>query len=247
MDRGDYQFSRADFLRGARMSLPILLGYAPVGFAFGVLAVNAGMSPAEAGLMCLFAYAGSGQLVAVGMLMTEAGAAAIIMANFIINLRHLLMSAAVSPYLRGWSKKLQAVYALEMTDETFAVDIVRFAEGRVNRDETLGLHVVSHLFWTGSGFCGALFGNVIGDIKAFGMDYALAAMFIALLVPHFRIPRRMLAALAGGVFSVTFIVNGVDQWNLVLATALSATLLMFLPDSWWLGAPGDKNDRSKDK
>ncbi|MDL2317046.1 AzlC family ABC transporter permease [Desulfovibrio sp. OttesenSCG-928-A18] len=218
-----------DFLRGMRYALPIILGYLPVGFAFGVLAVQAGMNPLTVGLMSYFVYAGSAQLIAAQLLADGVGNSGIIVTTFIVNLRHLLMSAALTPFLRGWSKPLQSWFSFEMTDETFAANLGRFCAGGVNRGETLGLNIFAHAGWVCGGVAGALFDSAIGDVKPLGLDFALPGMFIALLLPHFHIPRRVLALCVAAALSLAFAVLGMDQWNVMLATLLAATLAAFWP------------------
>ena len=145
-----------DFLRGMRLAMPVVLGYIPVGFAFGVLAVQAGMNPLTVGLMSYFVYAGSAQLIAADMLAGGAGTASIVFTTFIVNLRHLLMSAALAPYLRRWGRPLQAWFCFEMTDETFAANMNRFAGAGVNAGEAFGLNTFAHAGWVVGGVAGAL-------------------------------------------------------------------------------------------
>lgn len=218
-----------DFFRGMRMALPIILGYLPVGFAFGVLAVQAGMTPVTVGLMSYFVYAGSAQLITAGLLATGTSTAGIVLTTFVVNLRHLLMSAAMTPYLKSWSRPLQAWFSFEMTDETFAANIGRFAVSGANRGETFGLNFLAHWGWVTGGVLGALFDQLIGDVRPLGLDFALPAMFIALLLPHFAVPRRVLALCFGASLSLLFAVLGAGQWNVMLATACAATLAAFMP------------------
>lgn len=218
-----------DFLRGMRLSLPIILGYLPVGFAFGVLAVQAGMTPVTVGLMSYLVYAGSAQLIAAGLLASGTGAAGIILTTFVVNLRHLLMSAALTPYLKRWSRAEQAWFTFEMTDETFAANLGRFISHGVDKGEVFGLNTLAHMGWVAGGVAGALFDSVIGDVKPLGLDFALPGMFIALLLPHFPVPRRFLAVCSGASLSLVFALAGAGQWNVMLATACAATLAAFLP------------------
>ena len=218
-----------DFFRGMRLAVPVVLGYLPVGFAFGVLAVKAGLTPLGAGLMSYFVYAGSGQLIAAGLLATGISPANIVLTTFVVNLRHLLMSAAMTPYLKTWSKPLQAWFSFEMTDETFAANLGRFAVAGVSKGEVFGLNTTAHLGWVIGSVTGALFDSAIGDVKPLGLDFALPAMFIALVIPHFYIPRRLLAALSGAFLSVIFALYGAGQWNVMLATICAATLAAFMP------------------
>lgn len=224
-------------LRGMRRSTPVVLCYLPVSFAFGVLAVKAGMSAFEALAMGMLVYAGSGQLIAVGLLASGAGIANIIFTTFVVNLRHLLMSAAVSPYLARWPRLSQALFAYEMTDETFAVHISHFGHAKArnssftpDRAETLALNFTAHAAWFGGGFVGALFGDVLGDTRPYGFDFALAGMFISLVAPHFANARLRIVAVIAGVSSVSFLLLGEKQWNVMLATMVAATVGAFIPD-----------------
>lgn len=96
---------------GLRAAWPICLGYVPIGLAFGVLAQKAGLSPLAVGVMSALVFAGSAQFIAVAMLGAGAGIASIIATTFAVNLRHLLMSSALSVYLRGIRKRWLTLFA----------------------------------------------------------------------------------------------------------------------------------------
>jgi len=219
-----------DFFRGMRLAIPIVFGYIPVGFAFGVLAVQAGLTPVATALMSLFVYAGSSQLIATGLFGAGVGMASIVLTTFIVNLRHMLMSAALTPYLRHWNKPLQAWFAFELTDESFAANLGRFYSTQtVNTAETLGLNFCAHSGWFAGTLLGVLFDSAIGDIKPLGLDFALPAMFIALILPHLAVRRRLLAVISGAFLSLAFAMIGVGQWSVLLATFFAATIAAFLP------------------
>lgn len=225
------------FGRGARLAVPITLGYIPVGFTFGVLAQKAGFSPLEAGLMSLLVFAGSGQLIGVNLILAGLSPMNVIMTTFVVNARHLLMSAALVPFLGRWSVKKQLLFTAEMTDETFALNIGRFAEqaavggpcAEVDGDEAFGVNLTAHASWILGGVLGALFGSLITDLKPYGLDFALAGMFIALLVPHLRIPRHLAATIVSGALSVILYLGGVEQWNVIIATVTAASVCLLLP------------------
>lgn len=226
----------SSFGRGIRLAIPIVLGYLPVGFTFGVLAQKAGLSPLEAGLMSLLVFAGSGQLIAVNLMLAGLSPLSVITTTFVVNARHLLMSAALVPFLGRWSMKKQMLFCAEMTDETFALNIGRFSEqaaGRppheVNGAEAFGVNLTSHIAWILGGVIGALFGELITDLRPYGLDFALAGMFIALLVPHLRIPRNLATAITSAVLSVVLYLGGVEQWNVLIATVTAATVCLLLP------------------
>ncbi len=216
-------FSWAGFGRGARIALPVMLGYLPVAFAFGVLADKADLSAMQAAMMSLFVYAGSAQLIAVDMLFAGLGVPSIIVTTFVVNLRHLLMSAALTPHLARWPAPRQAAFAAGLTDETFALHIGRFPTAGVDKGEIFGVNVTAHIVWVLGSLGGAMLGGGIGDVRPLGLDYALPAMFLALLLPHCRIPRRFLAALLGGIFSVLLTVLGAKDWSVIGATLMAAT------------------------
>jgi len=87
------------FKNGAKAALPIVLGYLPVGMAFGVLARQAGLTPIEIGLMSLLVYAGASQFLAIEMILKGIAWFPTVIATFFINLRHLLMSSTLSLFL----------------------------------------------------------------------------------------------------------------------------------------------------
>ncbi len=219
-------------LRAAWMqALPVVFGYLPIGFAFGILAGKAGLSPVNTLAMSLLVYAGSAQLIAVGLFAAGASPFSIILTTFVVNLRHLLMSAALSPYLRAWRKIWIAVFAFELTDETFGLHSTRFPQQGAQRGETLMINMISQSAWVLGTFLGVVAGNLIQDVKPFGLDYALVAMFIALLVFQLKDRSTVMVAVLGGLFSVALLLAGVSQWNVIIATVIAATCGVFI-ESW---------------
>ncbi len=211
-----------------------MLGYVPIGLAFGVLAQKAGLPPLVALGMSVFVYAGSAQLIAVGLFAAGAAPLSIIGTTFIVNLRHLLMSAALSPYLRRWPKWVLAIFAYELTDETFAVHAARFGstpQAEPVRSTALVTNVTSQLAWVFGTALGVALGSAIADVKPLGLDYALSAMFIALLVLQIKSWQQVVVALLAGALAVGLQLAGVDQWNVMIATAIGATLGALL-ESW---------------
>jgi 4-azaleucine resistance transporter AzlC len=205
-------------------ALPIVLGYLPIGIAFGILAQKAGISIVNTLLMSLLVYAGSSQLIAVGLFAAGTPGLSVILTTFVVNLRHLLMSAALSPFLRRWRKPELAAFAYELTDETFAIHSARFATAGANKAEAFATNLTAQVAWVlGSGL-GSAAGQLIGDSSAFALDYVLPAMFIALLI--MQIKDRTQAAVAGltGLVAAGLLLAGVSQWNVMLATLLGATL-----------------------
>jgi 4-azaleucine resistance transporter AzlC len=205
-------------------ALPVVMGYLPIGFAYGVLAINAGLSVLETVAMSVIVYAGSAQLMAVSLFAAGINPFSIIATTFIVNLRHLLMSASLAPYMERWQKGQVAAFCYELTDESFGVHSLRFAKGETEAPRALAINLTCQLAWVGGTLLGALAGGLITDVKPFALDYALPAMFIALLVLQIKSKRHLLVALIGGALSMAFWLGHVTQWNVIFATVLAAAV-----------------------
>jgi len=203
---------------------PIVMGYIPVGFAYGVLADKAGVGSLGILLMSVLVYAGSAQLIAVGLIQAAAAPLSIVLTTFVVNLRHLLMTAALAPKLSGFSRLQKALFAYEVTDETFAVHADRFARAGVDKAEAFLVNVIAQTSWVAGSLLGMLGGGLIRDVRPLGLDYALPAMFIALLAARLRRGMEILAALFAAFLSVGLHLSGMDQWHVIIATAVSAAL-----------------------
>ncbi|WP_208294806.1 AzlC family ABC transporter permease [Nitratidesulfovibrio liaohensis] len=226
----------AAVLSGMRQALPIVLGYVPVAFAFGVLARKTGIPASGAVCMSLMVFAGSAQLISVSLLAGGASPATVVLTTFVVNLRHLLMSAALAPALRRWPRALQALFAFQLTDETFALHVSRLpstpgdTRPEPPRAETLALNMTAQSAWVMGTIIGVFGSELVADVRPLGLDYALPAMFIALLLPYCRKARRFaLAAVLAGGLSVLLALAGAGQWNVIIATVCAATLCTLLP------------------
>lgn len=209
---------------GIKRAVPIVLGYIPIGFAYGVLAGKTGLSDSNTLLMSLIVFAGSAQFIAVGLFAAGTGPAAIILTTFVVNLRHMLMAASLSPYLASWKKRYLAFFSFELTDETFALHSA--AAGKLNecRLEALSLNVTAQASWVAGTLLGVVASGLIGDIKPMGLDYALAAMFIALLVGQCENLVRVVTAILAGIIATGLYLAGWHQFHIIAATVAGATL-----------------------
>lgn len=209
---------------GVRRALPIVLGYVPVAFAFGVLAVKNNISPGLAILMSVTLFAGSGQFVAASLWGAGVGAASVVLTVLVVNLRHLLMSAAIAPHLQPLSRWQRFLFGYELTDETFGVHSTAFQRGWALSLPTLyTCNVTAHVSWVAGTVVGVFFGAWLTDVRPLGLDYALTAMFLALVVPQCHSRMHVAVAVLALLLSVSFKLAGFGQWNVLLATALAAT------------------------
>lgn len=211
-------------LRGIQRALPIVLGYVPIGFAYGVLAGKSGISETNILLMSLIVFAGSAQFIAVGLFASGTGPAAIILTTFVVNLRHMLMAAALAPYLEGWRRRYLVFFSYQLTDETFALHSSRAIDLKECREEALALNITAQFSWVMGTGCGIVASGLIGDVKPLGLDYALAAMFIGLLVSQCENKIRVLTALLSGAIATGLYLLGLHQFHIIFATIIGATL-----------------------
>ena len=216
---------------GIRAAWPICLGYVPIGLAFGVLAQKAGLSPLAIGLMSMLVFAGSAQFIAVAMLGAGAGIAAIVATTFTVNLRHLLMSSALSVYLKGIHKRWLALFAYGITDESFALNLMRFREGNWEWKRALTVNHVTNAFWVASTVIGGIGGALI-PAHAFGIDYALMGMFLCLLVYQLRGRLYVLTGLIAGAAAVILSIAIPGNSYIVVASVIAATAGLYIRRRW---------------
>lgn len=207
---------------GLSAAWPICLGYFPIGLSLGVLAQKAGLTAWQMALMSLLVFAGGSQFIAVAMLGSGASPAAIVSATFMVNLRHLLMSSALSVHMPCVSRRFLALFAYGVTDESFAVNIARFKEGGWSRYSALVLNQAANVTWIASSVAGACIGQFIPAGSA-GIDYALTGMFICLLVFQLRGTVFVVTALISAACSLLAYLWLPGNAYIIVASCLAAT------------------------
>ena len=212
------------WLSGVIVALPIVLGFVPVGIAFGILARHAGISVANTLFLSLLVYAGSSQFVAVGLFASGAHPLSIIVTTLVVNLRHLILSAAIAPFLEGWRKAECAALAHHLTDETFAVHTASFSTGVPSKAAIFATNVTVQAAWVAGTSLGIVAGRVISDVRPLALDFALPALFAALLTLQIKDRIQFAVALFTGLLAVGLLEWGLDQSYIVIATLAGATV-----------------------
>lgn len=207
--------------RGLITAWPICLGYIPIGMALGVLGQKVGLHPLAIGFMSLIVFAGSSQFIAVSMIGSGMPALTIVIATFIVNLRHLLMSSALAIPLRERRRGLLTLFAYGVTDESFAVNYPKLLGEDWRIEHALVVNHAANLTWIISTVAGGYGGQYIPQ-GAFGIDYALIAMFICLLVFQTRGRVYLLTALIAGGSAVALSLVLPGNWHIVPASVLAA-------------------------
>ena len=215
--------TRSVIVQGLISAWPICLGYIPVGLALGVIAQRAGLHPLEIGFMSLLVFAGSAQFIAVSMLSTGAGAASIIFTTFAVNLRHLLMSSSLALHLGNASKRILSLFAYGVTDESFGVNISKFRDENWDIKRALVVNHATNITWVASTIIGGYGGQLI-PAGAFGIDYALIAMFIGLLVIQLKGRKYVMTAVIAGALAIILSLALPGYLYIVLASVVAATV-----------------------
>jgi len=197
------QNARNEFLHGVKDELPILVGVIPFGMIYGILAISAGLSEAEAQAMSVIVFAGSAQFMLVQLAGIGTPALIMIVTGFVINLRHALYSASVAPHMRKLNPIWKTILAYLLTDEAYAVAITRY-----NREDEsdrkywyfLGAGLALWTSWQISTAVGVFLGAQVPP--GWSLDFTLALTFIALVVPSLRDRPSLFAAISAGVVAV---------------------------------------------
>jgi 4-azaleucine resistance transporter AzlC len=148
--------------------------------------------------MSLLVYAGSAQFIAISLLSLGSGAVVILLTTLVVNLRHVLYSAALQPYVGQLGQTWRVPLAFGLTDETFAVVQRRYlSRGMTEHGQWYhaGVALALYLSWISSSLVGALFGHSVPNLAGWGLDFAMLATFIGIVVPALRSQPQIAAAL----------------------------------------------------
>ncbi len=199
--------ARSSLIAGARDSIPMLLGAAPFGMIFGALVGTTALTPWQGQLMSLSVFAGSSQFIAVGLFAGQAGMLVIWFATLIVNLRHMLYAAVLLPHVSHLPRRWRWSLGFLLTDETFAVvDSYhqRHPQARLGHWYFLGSGLAMYLNWQCWTLAGLLFGAAFPQLQTLGLDFAMVATFVAIVVPQLARLPHFAAAMAAGTVAYVF-------------------------------------------
>ncbi len=222
----------ADFWSGVRAALPLWLGLTPYGLAFGLLGRTVGLSGGATQAMSLLVYAGSAQFIALGLLGGGASYTLIVLTTLVINLRHLLYAASLGPYLGQLSGRWKVATSFLLTDEAFAVVVERFRRpaAEPTRAFYIGAALALYSDWNASTAAGLALGGLVPDPAALGLDFALPATFIGLLVPLLGTRAAWVTVAVAG--AAALVLSGLPGRLDVLAAIILAATAGWGVDTW---------------
>ncbi len=196
--------TRRATLAGIRAVVPILPGVVPFALIAGFAGVEAGVSRIQAVAMSLIVFAGAAQIAALDLIGSDAAIVVVVATALIINARFVMYSASLAPHVAGSPLRARGLAAYLLTDQIYAVSIIRFGETREPVRERLAFYLgggaTLWVTWQAGTVVGALGGGAVPE--SWSLDFAIPLVFIALLVPALRSRHDHVAAVVGGVVAV---------------------------------------------
>lgn len=214
----------SQFFLGAATSIPITLSVFAIGMVLGVLAAEKGLTFMEAFLFSALVFAGSAQFIALEMWGTPLAIAVIVFTTLIVNLRHMLMSAAITPAISVWPKRYSFISLLFLADEIWAVALTRAQKTELRPSFYFGLALPFYLAWITSTLTGHTIGRSIGNPAQFGADFAFTAVFLVLLTGLWSGRTSILPWLAAALAALAVDTTWHGSWPILIG-GLSGTLV----------------------
>lgn len=217
--------NKQDIKNGLKMGMPIALGYMPIAMTFGMLAKSTGVLFLETFGLSAIVFAGASQFMAINLLHLNTNIISIIVATFLLNMRHFLMSASLSRKFKNLNPKWIPIIGFGVTDESFSVASMN--ENKISKEYFLAINFMIYCSWVGNTLIGYLMGELLPKSLSSSMVIGLYAMFIAILVPQMKksLIVTFIAVTAGIVNSIcktmSFIPAG---WSIVIAILIASYL-----------------------
>lgn len=220
----------SDFWDGVRLSMPVVVAAAPFGLLFGAIAVDNGFSVLEAFLMSALIFGGASQMVGIELFGQHVAPWLVVLSIFAVNFRHVLYSASIGRRIAHWPVISQALGYFVLTDPQFAV-----AERRAEAGVTvgfawyMGLGLPVYVFWGIESALGAVFGKLIPDTHALGIDFLLPIYFLGLVMGFRNRPLWLPVVIASAAASIIAYKTVGSPWHVSIGAVAGVLLAVILP------------------
>ena len=179
------------FISGLKGGLPIGIGYFAVSFTLGIVMQNAGLTAFEGALMSLLNNTSAGEAAGTVIIGNNGSYIELAMSQLIINLRYLLMSAALILHVdKNLSLKHRLLMSLDITDEVFALSITQ--SHPLSPFFSYGVMCSTIPFWAAGTALGIMFGNILPAAIVKALSIALYAMFVAVVIPPCKSDKKLI-------------------------------------------------------
>lgn len=232
-------FTREGVITGLRSTSPLGLPIAAYGAVFGVLAQQAGASVLEATLLNLFVFAGAAQMAVMSYWDHPLPLVTIVTVTALINLRLVLLTASMRPWLNGLPGRIVYPMLHNVADESWSVAMMRYRLGERDAGVVLGCNLVVILAWFPATLIGFAVGGRIGDPAEWGLDFAFTAVFAAMLFGGYRSRRDLAPWFASGIAAwlVWWLVPG--TWYVLAGGVAGVAVALLRPDQHLHEVPAD--------
>lgn len=219
-----------DFWAGMKLGFPVVVAAAPFGVLFGALAVDNGMTVAETTLMSAAIYGGASQMVGIELFGQKIAPWLIVLSIFAVNFRHVLYSASIGRKLSHWPVVQQVVGYFILTDAPYA-EAERKAEAgeRVGFAWYMGMGLAIYVSWLFESWLGAMFGRLVPDPQALGIDFLLPIYFLGLVMGFRKRPMWLPVVIASAIASVVAYRTIGSPWHVSVGAAAGILFAAAMP------------------
>jgi 4-azaleucine resistance transporter AzlC len=211
-----------------REGWPVMGTVLVVGTTFGVVARQSGLQPLEIVAMSLLVFAGASQFAMVQLFSEAAAAPIVIISVLFINLRHLLMATSLRPHLQRLPLAWRLFAAFFLTDETFAMATGHVRRGGRSLAYYFTFAIALYVLWNLATVIGIVVGGAIGDPRRFGVDFAITATFIGIVVLAIRHRADVVIALVAALVAGALALAGASTIAVMTAGALAPLIAVFV-------------------
>jgi 4-azaleucine resistance transporter AzlC len=206
----------SDFKQGLKDISPMMIAYAPIALLWGTIAASHGLSPFQAWMMSAFVYSGAAQFVSMDLIRSGTPLLLLVFAIATVSLRHVLMSASVSRHMTSIPHGRASALLFWLTDEAWALIERRALTQKISAAYFAGVAIPLWPVWFSFSALGAKLGESIGDTTRFGLDFAFAAMFIAVLAGFWKGTRTALILATSAAIAVVVKLYVPGAWYIIL-------------------------------
>lgn len=202
-----------------------------MGIGYAAIAIKAGFTPLQTVSMSVLVYAGAGQIIAASMVLSSASVMAVILTNFVVNLRYFVMSTCVLNQVEESNLGLNIFASHVTVDESFAM----FS---LSEDSSiwiyLGIAVIAWLSWILGAAIGVVVLDLLPVIVTNSFNISLYALFVAILVPAIKKSKQIaILVLITAVLNI-ILSQLIGNWSLIVSTLIGAAVGMYIVDDEYI-------------
>lgn len=223
-------YVRKDEIKDGFVSaMPMIIGFFPIAMAFGLLSKNTGINFRDTTLFSAMVFAGASQFMALDLIAAGVSFGSIILATFLLNLRHVVMSASLSLKLKDIKKSYFPLIAFGITDESFSV--ASFRNKKLTLPYILVLNFLSYGSWVMGTIVGYLIGGILPQSLQSSLSIGLYAMFIGLLMPEIKGSKNILylGIISAIIYSVIYYTRLLNSgWDIIVGIIIASSIGVFI-------------------